>query len=159
MITKHQSTGMTGLYLVAAELSSRGFIVSQTSRSAQAADLLVTDGDCRRTFAVQVKTNAVTFRAWLVNAQAKTLISESLIYALVNLTKRGPEFFLVPSSFVASHLKHEPPSQTRKGHWYAIMRDVVSNFQEKWEIFGGSKPPYNIYRPSPLIQPGDEPSD
>jgi hypothetical protein len=50
-----QLTGMTGLYLVAAELSKRGYIASPTSRSAQGADLLVTDPDCRRTFSVQVK--------------------------------------------------------------------------------------------------------
>ena len=36
-------TGMRGVYLVAAELSKRGFIASPTSRGAQGADLLVTD--------------------------------------------------------------------------------------------------------------------
>ena len=36
-------SGMTGVYLVAAELSKRGFIVSPTSRGAEGADLLVTD--------------------------------------------------------------------------------------------------------------------
>jgi len=56
MASKHQLTGMTGVYLVAAELSKRGFIASPTSRSAQGADLLVTDTDCKRSFAVQVKT-------------------------------------------------------------------------------------------------------
>lgn len=41
-------TGMQGVYLVAAELSRRGFIVSPTSRSTRGADLLVTDKSCER---------------------------------------------------------------------------------------------------------------
>ena len=40
-------TGMIGVYLTAAELSKRGFIVSPTSRGAEGADLLVTDQECQ----------------------------------------------------------------------------------------------------------------
>jgi hypothetical protein len=39
---------MRGVYLVAAELSRLGFIVSPTSRSAAGADLLVTSSSCSR---------------------------------------------------------------------------------------------------------------
>jgi len=38
-----QLTGMRGVYLVAAELSGRGFIASPTARSAREADILCTD--------------------------------------------------------------------------------------------------------------------
>jgi hypothetical protein len=38
MASKHQMTGMLGVYLVAAELSKHGFIVSPTSRSAAGED-------------------------------------------------------------------------------------------------------------------------
>ena len=41
MANKSQLSGMRGVYLVAAELVARGFIVSVTSRSAAGADLLV----------------------------------------------------------------------------------------------------------------------
>lgn len=102
MASKHRFTGMTGLYLVAAELSRREFIVSPTSRSAQAADLLVTDATCRHTYAVQVKTNARTFNFWLVNATTSQITSENLVYALVNLRSSGTEYFLVPSKVVAN---------------------------------------------------------
>jgi hypothetical protein len=57
MATKGQMTGMLGVYLVAAELSRLGFIVSPTSRSAAGADLLVTDQECQKAWSVQVKTN------------------------------------------------------------------------------------------------------
>jgi len=38
LASKGQMTGMLGVYLVAAELSKRGFIVSPTSRSAAGAE-------------------------------------------------------------------------------------------------------------------------
>ena len=47
-------TGMQGVYLVAAELTYRGFIVSATSRSAFGADLLVTDDLCKKAWSIQV---------------------------------------------------------------------------------------------------------
>jgi len=56
--SKGQKTGMRGVYLVTAELSRLGFIVSPTSRSAAGADILVTEQKCQRTYSVQVKTNA-----------------------------------------------------------------------------------------------------
>jgi hypothetical protein len=61
MATSQQITGMQGVYLVAVELSERGFIVSPTSRGAAGADLLVTDQKCRSAYTVQVKTNKRTF--------------------------------------------------------------------------------------------------
>jgi hypothetical protein len=52
MAMQTQLTGMTGVYLAAAELSHLGFIVSPTSRSARGADLLVTDQGCRKAWSV-----------------------------------------------------------------------------------------------------------
>jgi hypothetical protein len=151
MVSKHQSTGMTGLYLVAAELSTRGLIVSPTSRSAQAADLLVTDPTCKHAYAVQVKTNARTFNFWLVNAKALELVSENFIYGLVNLTKNGPEFFLVPSEVAAKKIKTSKPTTTRNEVWYSIDRKDVIEYKDRWSIFKNeSNPnaePAHILRP------------
>jgi hypothetical protein len=135
MASKHQFTGMTGLYLVAAELSKRGFIVSPTSRSALTADLLVTDAACRNIYAVQVKTNARTFNFWLVNAKTSQIVSDHLVYALVNLRRAGPEFFLVPSKVVAQHVKLSPPTETRKTVWYSVYLRDIEAFRGKWETF------------------------
>ena len=68
-----QGTGMRAVYQVAAELVARGLIVSPTSRSAYGADLLVTDGGCRRAFSVQVKANRRPAGFWLVNEKSKRL--------------------------------------------------------------------------------------
>jgi hypothetical protein len=156
MPNKQQSTGMTGLYLVAAELSTRGFIVSPTSRSAQAADLLVTDVACKHTYAVQVKTNARSFRAWLVNGNTSEIVAESFVYALVNLTKKGPEFFLVPSSFVSKNVKVSPASATRQVTGYSLNCKIVERYRDNWRIFTNEDNPsceaaHAIYRPSLIV--------
>jgi hypothetical protein len=96
---KGQLTGMRGVYLVAAELSRLGFIASPTSRSALAADILVTDQACQRAFSVQVKTNSEAPSFWLVGKN--TMVSDTHVYVLVNLNSKKdlkPEFFVVPSS-------------------------------------------------------------
>ena len=64
---------MRGVYLVGAELSKTGFIVSPTSRSAIGADLLVTDKKCKWAYSVQVKTNARTFNFWLIGNRGKLI--------------------------------------------------------------------------------------
>lgn len=113
--------------MVAAELSRLGFVVSPTSRSALGADLLVTDQLCRRTFSVQVKTNAKTFNFWLLNKKAKELISPSHIYILVNIRKEGEiiEYFIVPSEVISKKMVTE---KRKTSIWYSISYDDVKSF-------------------------------
>jgi len=105
-----QTTGMTGVYLTAAELSHRGFIVSPTSRSARGADLLVTDQGCRKAWSVQVKTNANADgklrTSWRLTENAHVFDSESHLYVFVNLRGNSrPEYMVVASSVVAVKVK------------------------------------------------------
>jgi hypothetical protein len=137
MAGKNQLSGMTGVYLVAAELSRRGFIASPTSRSAQGADLLVTDIDCKRSYAVQVKTNGKAANFWLTGSKAKTMVSDALVYALVNLRPNGAEFYLVPSDVVAENIVVSEPSPTRKSTWYSIYRNQIEQYKDNWAIFEG----------------------
>jgi hypothetical protein len=134
--TKHQFTGMTGLYVVAAELSKRGFIVSPTSRSVQTADLLIADPPCQNVYAVQVKTNASTFGFWLVSAKTANLKSRNLVYALVNLRKSGTaEIYLVPSAIVAKRVRFSPKSLTRKVDGYSVYLKDIAKYKDRWVIF------------------------
>jgi hypothetical protein len=135
MPSKHQFTGMTGVYLAAAELSRRGFIASSTSRSAYGADLLVTDPTCQHSYSVQVKTNARSFGFWLLNKHARLLKSKSLIYVFVNLRKERTDYFIVPSMVVAKNVTVSRPSPTRKTYWYSITLDRIAKYQDKWSIF------------------------
>ena len=134
MASKAQMTGMRGVYLVAAELTKRGFIVSPTSRSAAGADLLVTDQKCKKAFSVQVKTNGKFAGFWLVGEKAKEAVSATHIYVLVNIknTKKDGErieYFVVPSKQVASLGKFG-------GKFPSVYRNDILKLENKWSVFG-----------------------
>jgi hypothetical protein len=98
-----QLTGMRGVYLVAAEMSGRGFIASPTSRSARGADILCTDSECKGAFSVQVKTKSTRASYWLLSRDYRRFVSDSHIYVFVSIKEGGvpTEFFIVPSTVVA----------------------------------------------------------
>jgi len=135
MATTQQFTGMRGVYLVAAELSRLGFIVSPTSRSAIGADLLVTDQLCQRAHSLQVKTNAKTFNFWLLNEKARQIASDTHIYVLVNLRKGGKEteFFVVPSRVIAEKMV---TSKRQKSTWHSFQLADAEPYRERWDLLG-----------------------
>lgn len=137
MATKGQLTGMRGVFLVAAELCSRGFIVSPTSRSAIGADILATDESCKKTFSIQVKTNAKTFNAWLLSKKASKIRAESHIYVFVNIrSKKGEdsiEYYVVPSKIVAKNVEERKrPNATL----YAFYMPKAQKYKDNWSLFG-----------------------
>lgn len=134
MASKGQMTGMLGVYLVAAELSRLGFIVSPTSRSAAGADLLVTDQRCAKAWSVQVKTSRKSAGFWLVGAHAANLASPSHVYVFVNIRgDQRPDYLVAPSAHVASHVRRFVRKQSV---WYAFYRADQPTVSEGWELFG-----------------------
>ncbi len=112
MASKQQQSGMQGVYLVAAELVARGFIVSVTSRGAAGADLLVTTDTCAHAWSVQVKatikpTVGSHGNYWLLNREAKDLRARSHVYVFISLRRDGAQFYVVPSRVVAKHARVE----------------------------------------------------
>jgi len=71
--------------LTAAELTRRGLIVATTTVNAPAADLLVTDENCRGSWSIQVKMNAGMRRYWSAGDRAKELSSDHHVYVFVLL--------------------------------------------------------------------------
>jgi len=136
MVTKGQMTGMRGVYLVAAELSRLGFIVSPTSRSARGADLLVTDQECQKAWSVQVKTNKKPVNFWLVGVHGLMLKSDSHLYVFVNLKKgdERPEYIVAPSACVADKTKIS--KGTTGAVWYEFHRKDRPVAGEGWHFFG-----------------------
>jgi hypothetical protein len=127
-------TGMQGVYLVAAELTHLGFIVSTTSRSAFGADILATDQRCQRAWSVQVKTNHQRMSFWLLSKHAKEIKSPTHVYVFVTLNKnQRPDFHVVRSEFVAEHVYEE---ETKGSTWYSFDRSDIKPDSEGWEIFG-----------------------
>jgi len=134
MASKGQLTGMRGVYLVAAELAGRGFVASPTSRSANSADLLVSDQRCKRPFTVQVKTNAKSATWWLVNKDTHRIKSDTFLYVLVNLRGDGPhDYYVMPSATVAGNARtFKRPNST----FYGLSRKAANRYKDDWSRFG-----------------------
>jgi len=132
-------TGMCGVYLAAAELSRRGFVVTPTARNAKAADLLVANPACTRAYTVQVKTNAVSFDHFLMGSDNGEARSPSHIYVFINLIAENlhdgkTEFFVVPSLKLG---KVGSAPKRSGGRLHGIKRGEVENFRDAWdEAFG-----------------------
>ena len=135
---KSQLTGMLGVYLTAAELTNKGFIVSLTSRNAKGADLLATDQHCQRAWSVQVKTQRQAANFWLIGSHAREVKSPSHIYVFINL--RGdnkPEYLVVPSEIVAEKMyKYKANTGTV---FYGFYRKAGKEFiaAQGWKDSGG----------------------
>ena len=129
MASKQQMSGMRGVYLAAAELARRGYVVSPTSRSAAGADLLITDDSCQRAYSVQVKTITGGFNYWLLNSKAGKVASRSHLYLFVDIrdAKGTVEYFIVPSKAVAKH--HYVVKQKGGNVWFGITREDVEKYQ------------------------------
>ena len=129
---------MQGVFLAAAELTHRGFVVSLTARNAFGADLLVTDDKCQHAWSVQVKTNQDTSaNFWLLNAHTEKLKSDCHVYVFVALRgNQRPSFLVVPSRIVAEHVDKQT---TKSGTWYWFDRDTKWDHKDEgWEESFGS---------------------
>lgn len=135
---------MQGVFLTAAELTHRGFIVSLTSRNAFGADLLVTDSKCEHTWSVQVKTNQGTSaNYWLLSPRCKELAYDSHVYVFVGLKEdQRPSFLAVPSKVVADNCEKQ---ETKGGVWYWFSRDTVwKHEKEGWDQTFGLAPASSV---------------
>lgn len=127
---------MQGVFLVAAEGAKRGFIVCVTSRNAIGADLLATDGACKKTWSVQVKTNTKRASFWLTGKHARTATSDTHAYVFVTLNgKNGPEFHAVPSKYIASH------TYDKNGAWHSFERSELPPGSDDWSAFASTTDP------------------
>ena len=137
MASKAQLTGMRGVYLVAAELSRLEFIVSPTSRGAAGADLLVTDGECRKAFSVQVKMNSRNGSFWLVSEKNLKAYSKTHIYVFVNVRRENGQdaydYFIVPSAAVCKLAAKYIRSNST---FCSVQRADLLKYKADWNLFG-----------------------
>lgn len=144
-LPKHMS-GITGEYLVAAELSRRGFIASLTQRNTHGIDILASSSDRTRQVAIQVKCDQTQGSEWMLSPKAETLSSPTLFYVFVRLHDGGtPEFFVVPSADVAiftreSHrawlAKPGRNGQPHRDNSIRVFRDTAGAYRNAWDRLG-----------------------
>lgn len=139
MAAKGQVTGMLGVYLTAAELTQKDFIVSVTSRSARGVDLFATDHNYKHTWSIQVKTNRKAAGFWLLNKDYQQEKAKQHVYIFVNMRGNDrADYFIVPSKVVA-RLGHSTPARSTGSVWHAFDISAAKPYQEKWELL--RKPP------------------
>jgi len=139
--------GVAGEYFVAAELSRQGYIASITLRNTRGIDVLAANSDASKSVGIQVKTNTLKKKDWILNEKADTACSDSLFYVFVNLNEAGllPQFHVVPSGVVAAYVSSShkkwlsTPGRGGKQHRENPMRhfrDPQNEFLDKWELLG-----------------------
>ncbi len=96
--------GVAGEYLVAGELSLRGYIASITLRNSRGIDIIVSSSDSSQSATLQVKTNSSGKPDWMLNKKAETFAANNHYYVFVSLAEIGkrPDFYVVPSNVVAA---------------------------------------------------------
>jgi hypothetical protein len=129
--------GVSGEYFVAAELSRRGYVASVTLRNTKGIDILVTNAGATRSVGIQVKTNRVKRKDWMLDQKAEGYQANDLFYVFVNLHGLGqlPDYYVVPSEVVAGSVTrdHQKSSRlTRIRHF----RDVVDEYLGRWDLLG-----------------------
>lgn len=140
------SSGISGEYLAAGELSRRGYIASLTLRNSKGVDILVANADASKSLAVQVKTNQGAQKWWLLNKKAEDFHAKNLFYIFVNLNNgQPPEFFVVPSKIVAGFIKEnhvtwlKTPGKRGQPHKDNPMRAFIDKDQKylnRWDLLG-----------------------
>ena len=136
MASKGQFTGMTGAFLVAAQLSARKLVASTTSRSAAGADILVTDENCFVAFPVQVKTNSKSAGFWILGSKEPSDGSKSHVYAFVNLgiDQNGDvtgDYYLIPSRIIKRIARYGGENWKN----YSVYRADIEKYRNNWAIF------------------------
>ena len=135
MANSRQRSGLRGVYLVAAELSQRGYSVAPTARNAAGADLLVFDPNTANAVSIEVKTNAKRANFWLVGDRARIHHSPSHFYAFLNISnpRSGSEvyeYYLVPSAVVA---KEVVVAHSKTGSiWYSFNLESAEKYRDAW---------------------------
>ena len=138
--------GVAGEYLVAGELSRRGWIASLTLRNTRGVDILVTSESLDRSAGIQVKTKRGSKPDWILNKKAETIDNASVFYAFVLLMDGGvPQYHIVPSDVVAEYTfrTHREwlgspgrGGRPRKDSSMRKFSDPERNFLDRWDLLG-----------------------
>lgn len=139
--------GVAGEYLVAGELTLRGYIASITLRNTKGVDILCSNSNATKSVGIQVKTKRGSQRDWIMNEKADNFHAKNLFYIFVNLNdlQRPPEYFIVPSEVVAkytssTHVEYMntlgKKGQPHKDGSMRKFRDLEEKYLGRWDVLG-----------------------
>jgi len=135
--------GIAGEYLVAAELSRRGYVASVTLRNTRGIDILASNRDATRSVGIQVKTSQGTRPVWVLNKTAEDDLAENLFYVFVCLPPQSAaSYHVVPREVVARYVRKShkqwlaTPGRRGQAHRDNDMRrfrDPDNRYKDRWE--------------------------
>ena len=96
--------GVAGEYLVAGELSLRGYLAGITLRNTRGTDIIASTKDGKKSISIQVKSNRSGKADWMLNKKSETFHSPDYFYVFVTFKelKKRARFYIVPSEIVAA---------------------------------------------------------
>ena len=137
--------GVAGEYLVAGELTLRGYLASITLSNSRGIDIIVSNADGSLSISIQVKTNSSGKKSWRLTKKAEQFYSENHYYVFVALQGLGqrPNFHIVPSKVVADSISFshsewlkgkKPDGGRRKDSAIRVFADNEDRFLEAWAL-------------------------
>ena len=141
--------GAAGEYLVAAELSRRGWLATVTIKNAPGTDVLAQDLESKRVVAIQTKT-ATREGRWILGRQeeAPTTAPDEW-FVLVSLGKQSSDqrFWVMPRNHVAAYiwvghrLWLRQPGRGGRAHRESAIRNIrtadIAAYEDRWEWLKG----------------------
>ena len=140
-----QLVGVAGEYLVAGELSLRGYIASITLRNSRGIDIIASNSDGDKSVSIQVKTNSDGRKSWILNKKSEEYFSNNHYYIFVALSKlnQRPAFHIVPSKIVAEYIStshanwlkiKKRDGSDRKDSTMRKFNDPENKYLESWHL-------------------------
>lgn len=135
--------GAAGEYYVLTRLCLRGYIAALAPKGVPNADIVVTDVNGTRLFAVQVKARIGkgADKGWHMQAKHETLIAPLLFYCFVDFTDQAaPVTYVVPSRVVAEvitkthHTWLVRPGKNGRAHQDSNVRRFCPNYRDLPEL-------------------------
>jgi hypothetical protein len=136
--------GVAGEYLVAAELSRRGYVASLTLRNTRGIDILVSNRDATRSVGIQVKTSQRAVADWVMTKKAEQDLAENLFYVFVSLPPDKPaSFHIVPRRYVGQYLQKDhqkwmstpgKQGQPHRDSDVRVFKDRENKFKDRWDL-------------------------
>jgi hypothetical protein len=142
-----QLVGVAGEYLVAGELTLRGYLASITLRNSRGIDIIASSSDAIKSISIQVTTNSDGRPSWILNKKSETFFSNNHFYILVAISKLGirPNFHIIPSEIVARKVREDHDKwlqgtkrdgSDRKNTTMRKFYDWDNEFLERWDFLG-----------------------
>ena len=103
--------GVAGEYLVAGELTLRGYNAAITLRNSRGIDIIASDANGSKTVSIQVKSNSSGLSKWILGKKSEDFYAKNHFYIFVAISELAmrPDFYVVPSRIVARYItkRHE----------------------------------------------------